>query len=60
MSFFKKPEKNDTESGSQRIRPVFEEDPVFRRQTSYQHAAVHIPTDIYEGCKYLVNDVILS
>uniref|UniRef100_A0A8C8A5U6 Calcium voltage-gated channel auxiliary subunit alpha2delta 1 n=1 Tax=Otus sunia TaxID=257818 RepID=A0A8C8A5U6_9STRI len=51
--FFKKPEKNDTESGSQRIRPVFEEDPVFRRQTSYQHAAVHIPTDIYEGCKLL-------
>uniref|UniRef100_A0A8D0FGU6 VWFA domain-containing protein n=1 Tax=Strix occidentalis caurina TaxID=311401 RepID=A0A8D0FGU6_STROC len=57
MSFFKKPEKNDTESGSQRIRPVFEEDPVFRRQTSYQHAAVHIPTDIYEGSTIVLNEL---
>uniref|UniRef100_A0A8C7A2Y4 Calcium voltage-gated channel auxiliary subunit alpha2delta 1 n=1 Tax=Nothoprocta perdicaria TaxID=30464 RepID=A0A8C7A2Y4_NOTPE len=51
------PEKNDTESGSQRIRPVFEEDPVFRRQTSYQHAAVHIPTDIYEGSTIVLNEL---
>uniref|UniRef100_A0A8C3JNP7 Calcium voltage-gated channel auxiliary subunit alpha2delta 1 n=1 Tax=Calidris pygmaea TaxID=425635 RepID=A0A8C3JNP7_9CHAR len=51
------PEKNDTESGSQKIRPVFEEDPVFRRQTSYQHAAVHIPTDIYEGSTIVLNEL---
>uniref|UniRef100_A0A8C6Y1S7 Calcium voltage-gated channel auxiliary subunit alpha2delta 1 n=1 Tax=Naja naja TaxID=35670 RepID=A0A8C6Y1S7_NAJNA len=42
----------ENETGSQRIKPVFEEDPLFGRQTSYQHAAVHIPTDIYDGCKY--------
>uniref|UniRef100_A0A8C3RCX9 Calcium voltage-gated channel auxiliary subunit alpha2delta 1 n=1 Tax=Cyanoderma ruficeps TaxID=181631 RepID=A0A8C3RCX9_9PASS len=51
------PEKNETESGSQRIRPVFEDDPVFRRQTSYQHAAVHIPTDIYEGSTIVLNEL---
>nr|XP_036877344.1 voltage-dependent calcium channel subunit alpha-2/delta-1 [Manis javanica] len=45
------PEKNDSEPGSQRIKPVFIEDANFGRQISYQHAAVHIPTDIYEGCK---------
>ncbi|XP_019365049.1 PREDICTED: voltage-dependent calcium channel subunit alpha-2/delta-1 isoform X5 [Gavialis gangeticus] len=49
--------KNETETGSQRIKPVFEEDPVFRRQTSYQHAAVHIPTDIYEGSTIVLNEL---
>nr|XP_058931018.1 voltage-dependent calcium channel subunit alpha-2/delta-1 isoform X7 [Kogia breviceps] len=43
------PEKNDSEPGSQRIKPVFIDDANFGRQISYQHAAVHIPTDIYEG-----------
>ncbi|KAF3819085.1 hypothetical protein GH733_013235 [Mirounga leonina] len=43
------PEKNESEPGSQRIKPVFIEDANFGRQISYQHAAVHIPTDIYEG-----------
>ncbi|KAM7182052.1 voltage-dependent calcium channel subunit alpha-2/delta-1 isoform 1-T1 [Macrochelys suwanniensis] len=50
-------EKNDTEAGSQRIRPVFEEDAVFGRQISYQHAAVHIPTDIYEGSTIVLNEL---
>ncbi|XP_059581803.1 voltage-dependent calcium channel subunit alpha-2/delta-1 isoform X5 [Alligator mississippiensis] len=49
--------KNETETSSQRIRPVFEEDPVFRRQISYQHAAVHIPTDIYEGSTIVLNEL---
>ncbi|XP_025059023.1 voltage-dependent calcium channel subunit alpha-2/delta-1 [Alligator sinensis] len=49
--------KNESETSSQRIRPVFEEDPVFRRQTSYQHAAVHIPTDIYEGSTIVLNEL---
>ncbi|KAK9399412.1 voltage-dependent calcium channel subunit alpha-2/delta-1 [Crotalus adamanteus] len=41
--------RSENETGSQRIKPLFEEDPLFGRQTSYQHAAVHIPTDIYDG-----------
>uniref|UniRef100_A0A8C3SV39 VWFA domain-containing protein n=1 Tax=Chelydra serpentina TaxID=8475 RepID=A0A8C3SV39_CHESE len=41
----------------QRIRPVFEEDAVFGRQISYQHAAVHIPTDIYEGSTIVLNEL---
>ncbi|XP_069084789.1 voltage-dependent calcium channel subunit alpha-2/delta-1 isoform X4 [Pleurodeles waltl] len=51
------PEKNESNSGSQRIKPVFQEDPVLRRQTSYQHAAVHIPTDIYEGSTIVLNEL---
>ncbi|XP_037745171.1 voltage-dependent calcium channel subunit alpha-2/delta-1 isoform X1 [Chelonia mydas] len=50
-------EKNETETGSQRIRPVFEEDAVFGRQISYQHTAVHIPTDIYEGSTIVLNEL---
>uniref|UniRef100_A0A8C8SJH0 VWFA domain-containing protein n=1 Tax=Pelusios castaneus TaxID=367368 RepID=A0A8C8SJH0_9SAUR len=54
---FKKLVKNETESGSQKIRPVFEDDAVFGRQISYQHAAVHIPTDIYEGSTIVLNEL---
>ncbi|XP_044279354.1 voltage-dependent calcium channel subunit alpha-2/delta-1 isoform X3 [Varanus komodoensis] len=49
--------RNESETGSQRIKPVFEEDPVFGRQTSYQHAAVHIPTDIYDGSTIVLNEL---
>uniref|UniRef100_A0A8C4VTP4 Calcium voltage-gated channel auxiliary subunit alpha2delta 1 n=1 Tax=Gopherus evgoodei TaxID=1825980 RepID=A0A8C4VTP4_9SAUR len=49
--------RNETETGSQRIRPVFEDDAVFGRQISYQHAAVHIPTDIYEGSTIVLNEL---
>nr|XP_034983188.1 voltage-dependent calcium channel subunit alpha-2/delta-1 isoform X4 [Zootoca vivipara] len=49
--------RNESETGSQRIKPVFEEDPIFRRQTSYQNAAVHIPTDIYEGSTIVLNEL---
>ncbi|XP_058153086.1 voltage-dependent calcium channel subunit alpha-2/delta-1 isoform X2 [Dasypus novemcinctus] len=51
------PEKNDSESGSQRIKPVFIDDAIFGRQISYQHAAVHIPTDIYEGSTIVLNEL---
>uniref|UniRef100_A0A8I5R879 Calcium voltage-gated channel auxiliary subunit alpha2delta 1 n=1 Tax=Papio anubis TaxID=9555 RepID=A0A8I5R879_PAPAN len=51
------PEKNDSEPGSQRIKPVFIEDANFGRQISYQHAAVHIPTDIYEGSTIVLNEL---
>ncbi|XP_056429393.1 voltage-dependent calcium channel subunit alpha-2/delta-1 isoform X9 [Hyla sarda] len=50
-------ENNDSEPISRRIKPVFQEDPVFRRQTSYQHSAVHIPTDIYEGSTIVLNEL---
>nr|XP_031535581.1 voltage-dependent calcium channel subunit alpha-2/delta-1 isoform X9 [Vicugna pacos] len=50
-------EKNDSEPGSQRIKPVFIEDANFGRQISYQHAAVHIPTDIYEGSTIVLNEL---
>ncbi|XP_053108701.1 voltage-dependent calcium channel subunit alpha-2/delta-1 isoform X3 [Hemicordylus capensis] len=51
------PGRNESETGSQRIKPVFEEDPIFRRLTSYQHSAVHIPTDIYEGSTIVLNEL---
>ncbi|XP_029470947.1 voltage-dependent calcium channel subunit alpha-2/delta-1 isoform X4 [Rhinatrema bivittatum] len=51
------PEKNESSSDRQKIKPVFEMDAVFRRQTSYQHAAVHIPTDIYEGSTIVLNEL---
>ncbi|XP_027429592.1 voltage-dependent calcium channel subunit alpha-2/delta-1 isoform X7 [Zalophus californianus] len=51
------PEKNESEPGSQRIKPVFIEDANFGRQISYQHAAVHIPTDIYEGSTIVLNEL---
>jgi len=35
-----------------RVRPEFKEDPAFKRLVSYNTTAVHIPTDIYEGCEY--------
>uniref|UniRef100_A0A8C5VJT4 Calcium voltage-gated channel auxiliary subunit alpha2delta 1 n=1 Tax=Microcebus murinus TaxID=30608 RepID=A0A8C5VJT4_MICMU len=50
-------EKNESEPGSQRIKPVFIEDANFGRQISYQHAAVHIPTDIYEGSTIVLNEL---
>lgn len=50
-------EKNDSEPGSQRIKPVFFEDANFGRQISYQHAAVHIPTDIYDGSTIVLNEL---
>lgn len=37
----------------------FKEDPDFKRRVSYNESAVHIPTDIYEGCKYMMTDYIL-
>lgn len=43
---------NETEGRKYRIRPVFKEDPSFKRLTDHNHTAVHIPTDIYDGCEY--------
>nr|XP_029490936.1 voltage-dependent calcium channel subunit alpha-2/delta-1-like [Oncorhynchus nerka] len=42
-------EVNHTEGRKNRIRPAFKEDPLFKRFTSDNDTAVHIPTDIYDG-----------
>ncbi|KAI1888157.1 hypothetical protein AGOR_G00182140 [Albula goreensis] len=48
---------NETESGKNRITPTFKEDPAFKRLVSYNHTAVHIPTDIYEGSTIVLNEL---
>ncbi|XP_051512718.1 voltage-dependent calcium channel subunit alpha-2/delta-1-like [Myxocyprinus asiaticus] len=49
---------NETEGRKNRIRPEFKEDPSFKnRLTSYNHTAVHIPTDIYDGSTILLNEL---
>ncbi|XP_036373510.1 voltage-dependent calcium channel subunit alpha-2/delta-1-like isoform X2 [Megalops cyprinoides] len=48
---------NETEAINNRIRPEFNEDPAFRRPVSYNHTAVHIPTDIYEGSTIILNEL---
>uniref|UniRef100_A0A8C4SZ18 Calcium channel, voltage-dependent, alpha 2/delta subunit 1a n=1 Tax=Erpetoichthys calabaricus TaxID=27687 RepID=A0A8C4SZ18_ERPCA len=40
-----------------RIKPEFKEDPSFKRLISYNHTAVHIPTDIYEGSTIVLNEL---
>ncbi|XP_064417335.1 voltage-dependent calcium channel subunit alpha-2/delta-1 isoform X2 [Latimeria chalumnae] len=50
-------ERNMSNSPRPRIKPLFEEDPAFRREVSYQHTAVHIPTDIYEGSTIVLNEL---
>lgn len=51
FSFSPKLDANETEGRKYRIRPDFKEDPSFKRLTDHNHTAVHIPTDIYDGCK---------
>ncbi|XP_062860902.1 voltage-dependent calcium channel subunit alpha-2/delta-1 isoform X1 [Trichomycterus rosablanca] len=49
---------NDTEGRKNRIRPEFKEDPSFKnRLISYNHTAVHIPTDIYDGSTIVLNEL---
>uniref|UniRef100_A0A9J8CMY1 Calcium voltage-gated channel auxiliary subunit alpha2delta 1 n=1 Tax=Cyprinus carpio carpio TaxID=630221 RepID=A0A9J8CMY1_CYPCA len=51
-------EANETEGRKNRIRPEFKEDPSFKnRLTSYNHTAVHIPTDIYDGSTIVLNEL---
>lgn len=52
----------DVKKPSSRIRYIpddFEVDPDFRRLVSYNTTAVHIPTDIYEGCKSAITHTSL-
>uniref|UniRef100_A0A3Q3W3Z3 VWFA domain-containing protein n=1 Tax=Mola mola TaxID=94237 RepID=A0A3Q3W3Z3_MOLML len=46
-----------TEGRKYRIRPDFKEDPSFKRLTDYNHTAVHIPTDIYDGSTIVLNEL---
>ncbi|XP_027017404.1 voltage-dependent calcium channel subunit alpha-2/delta-1 isoform X4 [Tachysurus fulvidraco] len=49
---------NETEGRKNRIRPEFKEDPFFKnRLISYNHTAVHIPTDIYDGSTIVLNEL---
>ncbi|XP_053534078.1 voltage-dependent calcium channel subunit alpha-2/delta-1 isoform X5 [Ictalurus punctatus] len=49
---------NETEGKKNRIRPEFKEDPSFKnRLISYNHTAVHIPTDIYDGSTIVLNEL---
>uniref|UniRef100_A0A665V353 Calcium voltage-gated channel auxiliary subunit alpha2delta 1 n=1 Tax=Echeneis naucrates TaxID=173247 RepID=A0A665V353_ECHNA len=48
---------NETEGRKYRIRPDFKEDSSFRRLTDYNHTAVHIPTDIYDGSTIVLNEL---
>uniref|UniRef100_A0A6Q2XKP1 VWFA domain-containing protein n=1 Tax=Esox lucius TaxID=8010 RepID=A0A6Q2XKP1_ESOLU len=50
-------EVNETEGRKNRIRPAFKEDPLFKRLTSHNHTAVHIPTDIYDGSTIVLNEL---
>lgn len=47
---------NQTEEAKEKrnryIPDDFEMDPDFKRPVSYNTTAVHIPTDIFEGCKF--------
>ncbi|XP_037623875.1 voltage-dependent calcium channel subunit alpha-2/delta-1 isoform X1 [Sebastes umbrosus] len=48
---------NETEGRKYRIRPDFKEDLSFKRLTDYNHTAVHIPTDIYDGSTIVLNEL---
>ncbi|XP_055796052.1 voltage-dependent calcium channel subunit alpha-2/delta-1-like isoform X2 [Salvelinus fontinalis] len=50
-------EVNHTEGRKNRIRPAFKEDPLFKRFTSDNDTAVHIPTDIYDGSNIVLNEL---
>ncbi|XP_045553045.1 voltage-dependent calcium channel subunit alpha-2/delta-1 [Salmo salar] len=50
-------EVNHTEGRKNRIRPAFKEDPLFKRFTSDNDTAVHIPTDIYDGSTIVLNEL---
>uniref|UniRef100_A0AAR2LK83 VWFA domain-containing protein n=1 Tax=Pygocentrus nattereri TaxID=42514 RepID=A0AAR2LK83_PYGNA len=49
---------NETDGRINRIRPEFKEDLSFKnRLISYNHTAVHIPTDIYDGSTIVLNEL---
>ncbi|XP_035258171.1 voltage-dependent calcium channel subunit alpha-2/delta-1-like isoform X2 [Anguilla anguilla] len=50
-------DSNSTEGRKNRIKPEFKEDPDFKRPISYNHTAVHIPTDIYDGSTIVLNEL---
>ncbi|KAK3570480.1 hypothetical protein QTP86_019918 [Hemibagrus guttatus] len=52
---------NETTDKRNQIRPEFKEDPFFKnRLISYNHTAVHIPTDIYDGYLQVHSTIVLN
>ncbi|XP_069763972.1 voltage-dependent calcium channel subunit alpha-2/delta-1 isoform X7 [Narcine bancroftii] len=49
-----KSERNETRP---RIKPDFQLNQAFRRRVDFNHTAVHIPTDIYEGSTIVLNEL---
>ncbi|XP_069763969.1 voltage-dependent calcium channel subunit alpha-2/delta-1 isoform X4 [Narcine bancroftii] len=47
-------ERNETRP---RIKPDFQLNQAFRRRVDFNHTAVHIPTDIYEGSTIVLNEL---
>ncbi|XP_051889603.1 voltage-dependent calcium channel subunit alpha-2/delta-1 isoform X2 [Pristis pectinata] len=47
-------ERNETRL---RIKPDFQLNQAFRRRVDFNHTAVHIPTDIYEGSTIVLNEL---
>lgn len=41
------------------LKLEFVEDPNFKNKVNYSYTAVQIPTDIYKGCKYYNNNIVI-
>ncbi|XP_031439193.1 voltage-dependent calcium channel subunit alpha-2/delta-1a [Clupea harengus] len=59
VSYYNAKDSNetDTEYPKNRVKPVFNQDPAFKRLVSFNETAVHIPTDIYEGSTIVLNEL---
>ncbi|XP_028809727.1 voltage-dependent calcium channel subunit alpha-2/delta-1-like isoform X2 [Denticeps clupeoides] len=59
ISYYNPKDNNETDPVllQNRTKPDFRADPVFKRHVSFNHTAVHIPTDIYEGSTIVLNEL---
>ncbi|XP_072418713.1 voltage-dependent calcium channel subunit alpha-2/delta-1 isoform X2 [Chiloscyllium punctatum] len=48
---------SDRNESRPRIKPDFQFNQAFRRRVDFNHTAVHIPTDIYEGSTIVLNEL---
>ncbi|XP_038667409.1 voltage-dependent calcium channel subunit alpha-2/delta-1 isoform X10 [Scyliorhinus canicula] len=49
--------KSERNESRPRIKPDFQFNQAFRRRVDFNHTAVHIPTDIYEGSTIVLNEL---
>ncbi|XP_048465915.1 voltage-dependent calcium channel subunit alpha-2/delta-1 [Rhincodon typus] len=49
--------QSDRNESRPRIKPDFQFNQAFRRRVDFNHTAVHIPTDIYEGSTIVLNEL---